>query len=154
VPCHFAPAVGSPLWQTVLLDAFVIPDAEDAMDTTPVREVNAKLEAFQKAGNAEGMGDMYTEDAVLLPSGSDAARGHEAIEAFWAGKLGSGVAEVKLTTEELVPLADDLAYEIGRYTTTPKDGGPVSGHYLVLWKKKGGEWKLHVDIFNEAKPSQ
>lgn len=124
------------------------------MDTTPVREVNAKLEAFQKAGNAEGMGDMYTENAVLLPSGGQGARGRDAIEAFWAQKLGTGVADVRLTTEELVPLGDDLAYEIGRYTTTPKDAGPVSGHYLVLWKKSGGDWKLHVDIFNEDKPAQ
>lgn len=124
------------------------------MDITPIREVNAKLEAFQKAGNAEGMSDMYTNDAVLLPAGGDGARGREAIEAFWAEKLGTGVADVHLTTEELVPLGADLAYEIGRYTTTPKDAEPVSGHYLVLWKKSSGEWKLHVDIFNEGEPAQ
>lgn len=124
------------------------------METAPVRELNARLAAFQKAGNAEGMGGMYTKDAVLLPAGGEGARGRGAIEAFWAEKLGSGVADVRLTTEELVPLGDDLAYEIGRYTTTPKDAGPVSGHYLVLWKKTRGEWKLHVDIFNEDKAAQ
>ena len=120
------------------------------MDTKPIDEANARLEAFQKEGNAAGMGDMYTEDAVLLPAGGSSTRGREAIEAIWAEKLGSGVADVQLTTEELVPLGDDLAYEIGSYTTTPKDAAPVSGNYLVLWKRTDGGWKLHVDIFNEG----
>lgn len=123
------------------------------MENAPVRELNARLAEFQKAGNAIAMGEMYTQNAVLLPAGGPGARGRDAIEAFWAEKLGSGVEDVKLTTEELVPLGDDLAYEIGRYTTTPRNADPVSGHYLVMWKKTGGDWKLHVDIFNEEQPA-
>lgn len=127
--------------------------SEDAMKAameSAIDEANARLEDLQKQGDAEGMGRMYTNDAVLLPAGGASTRGREAIEAFWAEKLGSGVEDVQLTTEELVPLGDDLAYEIGRYTTTPKGVGAVSGHYLVLWKRVDGGWKLHVDIFNEG----
>jgi uncharacterized protein (TIGR02246 family) len=121
------------------------------MDKTAINEANARLIAFQKGGNAAGMGEMYTEDAVLLPAGGPSIRGREAIEEFWAEMLGQGVADVQLTTQELVPLGDDLAYEIGSYTTTPKDAAPVSGHYLVIWKRADGAWKLHVDIFNQAR---
>lgn len=124
------------------------------MDSTPIDEANAKLEVLQKKGDAAGMGDMYTERAILLPAGGPRTEGREAIEEFWKEKLGSGVEDVQLTTEELEPLGDDLVYEIGRYTTTPRDAAPVSGQYLVLWKRVDGEWKLHVDIFNETRTTQ
>lgn len=123
--------------------------AEDAMDQKPIDEANAKLEALQKAGDAAGMAEMYTKDAILLPAGGPRTEGREAIEAFWEGMLGSGVEDVQLTTEDLMPAGDDLAYEIGRYTATPADADPVSGQYLVLWKRVDDAWKLHVDIFNE-----
>ena len=124
--------------------------AEDTMDSKPINEANARLEALQKAGDAAGMGEMYTQDAILLPAGGSKTEGREAIAAFWAEKLGPGVADIQLVTEELVPLGDELAYEIGGYKATPQDAAPVSGHYLVLWKRVDGAWKLHVDIFNEA----
>jgi uncharacterized protein (TIGR02246 family) len=124
--------------------------AEDTMDSKPIDQANARLEALQKAGDAEGMGEMYTEDAILLPAGGEKTEGREAIAAFWADKLGPGVEDVELTTGRLVPVGDDLAYEIGSYRTTPKDAAPVAGHYLVLWKRVDGAWKLHVDIFNEG----
>ncbi|HEX5765788.1 MAG TPA: SgcJ/EcaC family oxidoreductase [Woeseiaceae bacterium] len=123
--------------------------AEDSVDRAAIDEANARLIALQKQGNAEGMGDMYTDDAILLPSGAERADGREAIQAFWAKNLGSGVEEVELKTETLESLGDDLVYEIGSYKTTPKDAEPVTGYYLVLWKRVDGRWKLHVDIFNE-----
>ena len=124
-------------------------NAEDNVDRTAIDEANAKLIALQKQGDAEGMGDMYTDDAILLPSGAERADGREAIAAFWAKTLGSGVEDVQLKTETLESLGTDLVYEIGSYRTTPKDAEPVTGYYLVLWKRVEGRWKLHVDIFNE-----
>jgi ketosteroid isomerase-like protein len=93
---------------------------------------------------------MYTNDAILLPAGEARVEGREDIEAFWAKTLSGSIEDVRLTTENLVPLGEDLVYEIGSYTTT----APVSGHYLVLWKRVDGAWKLHVDIFNQGGKSQ
>jgi len=124
-------------------------NAEDSVYRTAIDEANARLITLQKQGNAEGMGDMYTDDAILLPSGAERADGREAIEAFWAKSLGPGVEDVQLKTETLEALGEDLVYEIGSYRTTPKDAEPVTGYYLVLWKRVEGRWKLHVDIFNE-----
>jgi len=124
--------------------------AEEAMDREPINRANARLVELQKNGDAAGMAEMYTEDAILLPAGSDRVEGRKAIEAFWRETLGSGVEDVQLTTETLVAVGDDLAYEIGRYTTRPRDAAPVSGQYLVLWKRAGNGWRLHVDIFNEG----
>lgn len=119
------------------------------MTRTAIDAANARLIELQKDGDAAGMGRMYTEDAVFLPAGHEKLVGREDIEAFWAEALGGGVSDVQLTTENLVPLGDDLVYEIGSYTTTPRDAAPISGYYLVLWKRVDGDWKLHVDIFNE-----
>jgi hypothetical protein len=66
-----------------------------------------------------------------------------------ARSLGSGVEDVELKADTLESLGSDLVYEIGSYKTRPKDAHPVTGYYLVLWKRVEGEWKLHVDIFNE-----
>jgi len=125
-------------------------NAEDNVNRKAIDNANATLIALQKDGDAEGMGEMYTDDAILLPSGGSRTEGREAIEAFWATNLGSGVKDVQLRTENLESLGSELVYEIGSYTTTPADGAPISGHYVVLWKRVDGEWKLHVDIFNKS----
>jgi uncharacterized protein (TIGR02246 family) len=137
----------------VLISIPLSASTEDSMNRTAIDEANARLVELQKNGDAAGMGRMYTEDAILLPDGDAKREGREDIEAFWANALGGGVEDVRLTTENLVPLDDDLVYEIGSYTTTPRDSAPISGHYLVLWKRVDGAWKLHVDVFNgDGKP--
>ena len=123
---------------------------EESMDRDPIDRANARLVELQKQGDAAGMAAMYTEDAILLPAGSGQVAGRKAIEAFWRETLGAGVEDVQLNTEKLVAVGDDLAYEIGSYTTQPRDAAPVSGYYLVLWKRVGGDWWVHVDIFNEG----
>lgn len=138
-----------PLFAAVSLSSPVTSNAEDDVNRPAIDQANARLIALQKQGDAAGMGDMYTDDAILLPSGADRADGRDAIQAFWTKSLGAGVEDVELETETLEPLGNDLVYEIGSYRTTPKDAEPVTGYYLVLWKRVEGEWKLHVDIFNE-----
>lgn len=140
-----------PALAAMLLFPFAVTaNAEDDMNRAAIDSANAKLIALQKAGDAEGMGDMYTDDAILLPSGGPRTEGRDAIEAFWAKTLNSGIEDVELVTENLESLDEDLVYEIGSYTTTPANAEPVSGHYVVLWKRVDGEWKLHVDIFNQG----
>lgn len=139
-------AIAAMLWFSMPLSS----SAEDTMNRTAIDKANARLVELQKQGDASGMGEMYTEDAILLPAGAPRTEGRKAIEAYWAKNLGPGVEDVQLTTEDLEELGDDLVYEIGRYTTTPKDAAPVSGHYVVLWKRVDGAWKLHVDIFNKS----
>ena len=110
------------------------------------------MEAFQAADTAR-LATMYTTSAQLLPPHSDVVAGPEAIGAFWKTMLAAGVAGVKLETTDLESEGDQ-AVEVGRYTVLGADGGALdSGKYLVVWRRDGGGWKLHRDIFNTSRPA-
>jgi ketosteroid isomerase-like protein len=57
------------------------------------------------------------------------------------------VKEVTLTTAD-VESAGDLAVETGTVKLVAKDGKLTQARYLVVWKREGGGWKLHRDIWN------
>jgi len=82
------------------------------------------------------------------PAQQGGCRGRDAIRAFWQGALDAGLTEATLDTVE-VDSTGDTAVEVGRYTLRAK-GGQVAdaGKYVVVWKREGGGWKLHRDIWN------
>jgi ketosteroid isomerase-like protein len=47
----------------------------------------------------------------------------------------------------------DVAHETGSYRITGPDGKVLEkGKYTVIWKRDGGQWKLHRDIWNSDAP--
>jgi uncharacterized protein (TIGR02246 family) len=107
--------------------------------------------AFQR-GDAAGMAGMYTPDGQLLPTNSDFVTGTAAIQAFWQAVMNMGLNQATLETVE-VEGHGDTAHEVGRYTLGA--GGQVldQGKYIVIWKRQGGQWKLHRDIWNSSLPA-
>jgi uncharacterized protein (TIGR02246 family) len=122
-------------------------------------EVRAKIEGRNKAFmEAVGRGDLaavtalYTSDGQVLPPNAEAAKGHEAIHAFWQAIGGMGVKRAQLDTRE-VEGHGDTAIEVGAYTLFGEgDQALDNGKYIVIWKKEDGQWKLHRDIFNSNLP--
>jgi ketosteroid isomerase-like protein len=49
-----------------------------------------------------------------------------------------------------VESSGDLAYETGTVRLVARDGKQTEGRYVVVWKRDGGRWKLHRDIWNAA----
>jgi uncharacterized protein (TIGR02246 family) len=118
-------------------------DLEDAISAAN----DSFLAAFAQ-GDAAGVAAHYTEDARLLPPGSDPVDGRAAIEAFWQSVMDSGVAKAKFSTNEVEGVGD-TAYEVSRYTMYDADGNVVGeGNYIVVWKRTDSGWKLHRDIWN------
>lgn len=116
-----------------------------------IKTTNQKfMEAFQR-GDAAGIAALYTDEAKLLPPGNQMTSGRKAIESFWQGAMNMGIKEAKLETVG-IEAASDLAYEVGRFALTvqPERGErtTLTGKYVVVWKKQGGTWKLHADIWN------
>ena len=96
---------------------------------------------------------MYTEDAVVLPPGSQPVKGRQAIGQFWEDRLKPG--NRKDHTFEIVSLQQDgqYAYQVARWTLNiiSKTGEPmkVSGSTVRIFEHQpDGAWLTKVHIFN------
>jgi uncharacterized protein (TIGR02246 family) len=100
------------------------------------------------AGDAKAVAELYTETAQVIAPGAPVATGRAAISAFWLASFQAApVKAMQLETDDLES-AGDLAYETGKVTLVARDGATSSARYLVVWKREGGSWKLHRDIWN------
>jgi ketosteroid isomerase-like protein len=113
------------------------------------------MAAFTK-GDAADIVACYTQDAKLFPPHSQIITGSQSIKAFWQGEMNLGIKERELETIE-VELREDLAIEVGKYSVTIQsesgDRRTDTGKYLVVWKKDGESWKMHIDIWNTSTPA-
>ena len=119
-----------------------------------IATANERFMAAFARGDAAGVTACYTSDAQLLPTNSDVVQGPAAIETFWRGVMAMGITAARLETVE-AEAHDDVAHEVGRYTLTA--GGVQEadrGKYLVIWRREGGQWKLHRDIWNTSMAAQ
>ncbi|MDX5422421.1 MAG: SgcJ/EcaC family oxidoreductase [Hymenobacteraceae bacterium] len=115
-----------------------------------IRHANDKFERNFAKGDATGMASLYTEDGVLLPTGSDMIKGKNGIRDFWQGAMDMGVKEAKLETVELEQ-CENTAIEMGKYTLSGEGGQAIDqGKYIVIWKQENGQWKLQKDIWNSS----
>ena len=113
-----------------------------------IKAANAQFEAYYNAGDAAGVGSLYTDGGLLLPPGSPAVSGAEARIAFWQAAMDSGLASIDLIEDEVVGMGD-TAIDRGRLIAFDADGNQIAtGKYIVVWKNDGGTWKLHRDIWN------
>ena len=114
-----------------------------------IASVNEQFMAAFARRDAAGIAGFYATDALLLPPDSQQVRGSAGIRTFWDGILNLGVEGVRLETAELEEHGDDTAIEVGKAAILGPGGAIVDqGKYLVVWKKEGGSWKLHRDIWN------
>jgi uncharacterized protein (TIGR02246 family) len=106
----------------------------------------AFIAAFLK-GDARAVANLYTENAQVIAPGAPVARGRAAIEAAWKKSIDAGVKDLRLTTAD-VESDGDLACETGVVRLVGRDDAVTEGRYVVVWKRTGGQWKLHRDIWN------
>ena len=107
---------------------------------------------FSKAladADATAVASMYTEEATLLAMGAPRLDGRSAIEGFFKQAIEGGFTNLMLDTQDVTECGD-LAIEVGRWTSTAFGGD--AGKYVVVWKREGGDVKLHIDIFNSDTP--
>lgn len=113
---------------------------------------NKEFEAAASKGDSASLALLYTPDGQLLPVGSDAVSGTKQIQKFWQGILDSGIRGVTLKTLEAEGHAT-TAHEVGQYELRDAAGKLVDrGKYVVIWKRDGGKWKLHRDIWTTSLP--
>ena len=118
-----------------------------------IAAANANFMDTFNRGDGAGMGALYTENGQLLPPNSDFVSGQSAISTFWQGAMDMGIKTAKLETVE-IDGEGDAVFEVGKYALGGEGGSEIdSGKFIVVWKKEGGGWKLHRDIWNSSKPA-
>ena len=117
---------------------------------TGLRRTDEQFEQAFARGDAGAIADLYTEDAMLLPAGSDFVKGREAIRQYWQSAMDAGIRSVRLTILEIEDYAE-TAPPTGEYTLSSGDGQPKdNGKYMVVWKQQGHDWKMYRDIWTTS----
>lgn len=116
-----------------------------------IEAVNREFMAAFARQDAAAVAKLYASDGQLLPPNSDVISGAEGIRDFWKGAMAQGLTGVTLETRDVEP-AGDAAVEVGRYRIMAGEAPADQGKYLVVWKKEGGAWRLHRDIWNTSQP--
>jgi uncharacterized protein (TIGR02246 family) len=117
-----------------------------------IQAAQDRLADAVSARDAERAASLYSEDARLIPQGAPACTDRGAIAAFFAGAFANGIVGARFITED-VDGDEARASEVGRYElyAAGPDGNQVraaEGRYLIAWRKAGGEWRIHRDMFN------
>jgi uncharacterized protein (TIGR02246 family) len=113
-------------------------------------DIEAANRAFEEAARAldrERLAAAYTVDAIVMPPDGPFVKGREHIGQFWVSAIQQmGAKDVRLNTLD-VEVAGDTAYEVGEAVITLASGS-MTAKYVVVWKRTGGQWRLHWDIWN------
>lgn len=141
-------------WAMVCLVSLASAAAVPAVAADDVRSAieaaNKKWEAAVSRSDGAGAAALYTARGELLPAQSDFVRGPQAIGQFLQAVFDSGIKGASLNTVE-VESCGNTAYEVGTYEFRGADGKAVDhGKYVVVWKREGGVWKLHRDIWTTS----
>ncbi|RLD72142.1 MAG: hypothetical protein DRI98_03015 [Bacteroidetes bacterium] len=119
--------------------------------TTEIEEANKAFMDIRKSGDAEALSMFYTIDAKLFPANGELVVGREAIKAFISEDLAAASSEILFETISAEGYGD-MAIEEGLYKVLVGSQEVGKGKYIVTWKKEGGQWKLHQDIWNSDLP--
>lgn len=124
---------------------------DSTADAAEVAKLNQSWGAFYNAGDADGLANLYSDDAVVMPPGVPALVGRDAIRAFIASDSAATKAAgltMNISSSDM-NVTPDLAWDRGSFTVTDASGAAVdSGNYVSVITKKDGKWYLHRDIWN------
>jgi uncharacterized protein (TIGR02246 family) len=132
------------------------PAADPVREEVAIRAADARWLAAAQAHDLEQAVSYWSDDAVLLVTGSPAIVGKDAIRRYVTGAFTIPDFSISWTMDRVaVAKSGDLAYATGtnRISMTTPEGKPVVEHNkaVEVWRKEpDGSWKCVVDIANSA----
>ena len=111
-----------------------------------------------KANDAEALGRLVTEDAVLMPPHDQPVVGRQGVIDWFAGVVKQARTTAVGVPQREVIMAGDVGIERGSFTwqVAPTGGGaPIEdrGNYLAVWRRQSdGSWKVTREIWNSTLP--
>ena len=128
-----------------------------AEDVTAIKRLTEDWHNGWLAGDAEALGDLYTDDPVLMPQNQPAVIGKEAIHSLYQSVFDEYTVDGGGELLE-VEVAGDWAFYRSTYTltATPKAGGePLedTGKALFIVRRQpDGAWKIARLMANSDQP--
>ena len=124
-----------------------------AADIAAIKKVGAEFSQLYMKGDNEAMARIYTEDGAIFPPGRPIITGRTAIAEYW--KLAQGVTVVEhQTVADSIIIRGDIAYDYGtfraRNARDGQPGNPGFGKYVIVWRRTGAQWLMHLDIWNSS----
>lgn len=118
------------------------------MSQSEIAAVNRQFEDAARKGDLVRLASLYTADAIALPPDGQPVRGRDNIQQMWGNIARQlGLTDVQLNTLDL-EVTGDTAYEVGEAKLSLSGGASPALNFVVVWKKVGGQWRLHRDIWN------
>jgi uncharacterized protein (TIGR02246 family) len=93
------------------------------------------------------VGEIYAEDVVYVPHDDPVEKGIAAARAAWVRGLSVPNTQIQYTPVEIEVGDGSMAYERGTVKTTMK-GEVYPGNYLYVWRKRDGEWRVALWMWN------
>ncbi len=117
--------------------------------------VEGQYAAFDKAFNkqdADAIAELYTNDALLLPSSHEVIE-QDGIAKFFEGLFEAGITDHKIELIEIVEARDGSIIAAGRWHVTApgEDGEPTEVNGLlthVFKEQENGNYLARLHIFN------
>ena len=123
-------------------------------DEKAVRDADAEWSKAALAKDLDKTVSYYADDAIVLPPNEAAVTTKNGIRNLWKGFLDSLQTISWNTTSVEVSKSGDMASTTGTYEMTMKDGTKDHGKYCEVWEKKGGTWKVGIDMFSSDLPAE
>jgi len=128
--------------------------AGDTKAEQAVRDADAEWSKVAGAKDLDKTVSFYADDAIVLPPNQAAVTTKTGIRDLWKGLLDSLTEISWKTTRVELAKSGDMAFLVGSYELTMKDGTKDKGKYCEVWKKQSdGKWKVATDMFSSDLPA-
>ena len=117
---------------------------------------NKKYMEFYNNGDASGVSELHSDDALVMPPNIGMVKGKSSIKKAISDGISAGATDLAFTTINMYG-NEEFVTEVGRYSLNVKNEGEIvmsdSGKYVVLWEQVSkNNWLMKADIWNSDLP--
>ena len=145
----------------IFINLFIIScESKSTFDINKARvhidKQNKKYMEFYNNGDASGVAELHTNDALVMPPNIDMVKGKISIKKAISDEISAGATDLAFTTINMHG-DEEFVTEVGRYSLNVKNEGKTlmsdSGKYVVLWEQVSkNNWLMKADIWNSDLP--
>lgn len=132
------------------IEAIAVIDAQGS-EVAAIDELSQQWQTRANAGDAQGVADLYTEDAILHPGNGGMIEGRDAIRDHMQQNIDAGFGDANIESVE-TEILNGVAYSTGTWSAASPDGQTSDGHWLVVFLQEDGEWRMHRHTNNMNLP--